>query len=109
VVVREQLAFDYHGYAEWPALLAHFQKRASQRWPGWCADLVELSPDVLISEAKSKMLKGLWLKEPTQFLFDALPRAEKYLKRFPAPESAFRARFGKEWSAAPGRSTSGAI
>jgi hypothetical protein len=85
VVLREQQAFDYHGYSDWPALLAHFRKRASQRWPGWHADLVELAPDVLISEPKSRMVRGLWLREPTQFLFDALPRAQAYLKRFPVP------------------------
>ena len=26
VVVKEQLAFDYHGYSEWSVLLAHFKK-----------------------------------------------------------------------------------
>jgi hypothetical protein len=107
VVVRKELAFDYHGYSDWPTLFAHLRKRASQRWPGWWADLVELSPDVLISEPESKKLKGLWLREPRQFLFDALPRAERYLKRFPAPDVALRARFGFERSTAPERSTFG--
>jgi hypothetical protein len=85
VAVREQLAFDYHGYSHWPTLLNHFHKRATQRWPGWHADVIELSPEVLISEVKSKSLEGLWLREPKQFLFDALPRAKQYLMRFPAP------------------------
>jgi hypothetical protein len=59
VVVRKQFAFDYHGYSDWLTLLAHFSKRASQRWPGWHADLVELSLDVLVSETKSRSVKGL--------------------------------------------------
>jgi hypothetical protein len=52
---------------------------------GWNADLVELPEDVLISESKSRTYDGLWLMEPEQFLFDAMPRAEKYVNRFPPP------------------------
>jgi hypothetical protein len=108
IVVRAHLAFDYHGYAGRAALLAHCQKRASQRWPGWHADLVELSPDVLVSEAKSRRVKGLWLREPKQFLFDAMPRAEQYLKRFPAPDATGAAPFAFGSHAALGRSAVGA-
>jgi hypothetical protein len=39
----------------------------------------------LISEAKSKAF-GLWLAEPRHFLHDPLPRAHRYLDRFPAPD-----------------------
>ena len=85
VVVREQLAFDYHGYSNWRVLLDHCRRRAQQRWPGWEATLVPLPEDVLISEAKSRRYEGLWLMEPQQFLFDAMPRAQTYLQRFTAP------------------------
>jgi len=85
VVVRDHIAFDYHGYSDWPALFAHMKRRANQRWPDWNADLIELREEVLVSESKSKMYDGLWLMEPKQFLFDAMPRAERYLKRFPGP------------------------
>jgi hypothetical protein len=85
VVVRGGLAFDYHGYSNWPVLLDHCRRRAQQRWPGWEATLVPLPKDVLISEAKSRKYEGLWLMEPQQFLFDAMPRAQAYLQRFPAP------------------------
>jgi hypothetical protein len=85
VVARGDLAFDYHGYSSWSALQTHMEKRAHQFWPGWRADLVPIPEDVLISEPKSRTV-GLWLMEPGQFLFDALPRAERFLKRFqPAP------------------------
>ena len=43
--------------------------------------MVELPHDVLISEAKSRSYDGLWLREPKQFLHDAMPRAERYLER----------------------------
>ena len=85
MVVHDQIAFDYHGYSHWPTLLAHMRRKANQWWPGWDAQLIELPADVLVSESKSRMVDGLWLREPKQFLADAMPRAEKYLKRFPPP------------------------
>lgn len=85
VAVRRNLAFDYHGYSSWPTLLAHVKKRAEQWWPGWDADLVQLREEALISESKSMTYQGLRLREPRQFLFDALPRSKSFLKRFPDP------------------------
>ena len=84
VVAHDQIAFDYHGYSYWPTLLAHMKRKANRWWPGWNAEFIELPPEVLVSESKSRMY-GLWLREPKQFLYDAMPRAEKYLKRFPSP------------------------
>jgi hypothetical protein len=85
LVVRDRLAFDYHGYSHWPALLAHMKRKANRWWPGWDAELIQLPEEVLVSEAQSRTYDGLWLREPRQFLFDALSRAQKYLQRFPAP------------------------
>ena len=62
--------------------MAHLHAKADRWWPGWNATLIELPPDVLISEAKSRTYDGLWLREPKQFLHDAMPRAERYLARF---------------------------
>jgi hypothetical protein len=55
--------------------------KANRWWPGWNSTLIELPPDVLVSEAKSRTYGGLWLREPKQFLHDAMPRAELYLDR----------------------------
>lgn len=77
--------FDYHGYSDRALFLRHTFRTARQWWPGWQATLVPLPRDVLISEAKSRAYDGLWLREPTQFLHDALPRAWGYLGRFPPP------------------------
>ena len=84
-VATEAWAFDYHGYSERRRLLDHICRQARRAWPGWEATLIELPPDVLISEAKSRSYDGLWLREPGQFLHDALPRARAYLDRFPPP------------------------
>ena len=89
VVVRGDLAFDYHGYSHWSQLFAHMKRRANQWSPGWKATLVHLPEEVLVTEAKSKTYDGLWLKGPKDFLFDAMPRAQAYLQRFPAPPKWF--------------------
>ena len=85
VVVAGAVAFDYHGYSQWAKLVAHTRRKADRWWPGWSAELIELPPDVLASEAKSRQYEGLWLREPQQFLCDALPRAPAFLAKFPAP------------------------
>jgi hypothetical protein len=90
VVVRDDVAFDYHGYSDWGGLLAHMKRRARQWSPGWDATLVSLPEDVLVSESKSREYEGLWLKEPGQFLFDAMPRAQAYLRRFPPAAVGWR-------------------
>lgn len=82
IVITGTCAFDYHGYSRKDALLAHFQRRACRHWPEWRGELIEIRPEALISEAESKTYPGLWLREPGQFLHDALPRARAYLDRF---------------------------
>ncbi len=78
--------FDYHGYSARTRFLDHTFGKAARWWPGWQAELMALPTEVLISEAGSRTYPGLWLREPQQFLHDALPRAEAYLRRFPPPE-----------------------
>ena len=85
VVVRGEVAFDYHGYSTWRVYWAHTRRRANQWWPGWDASTVVLCPDALISNERAREYEGLWMKEPEQYLFDPLPRARRYLKRFCAP------------------------
>jgi hypothetical protein len=85
VAVRGDVAFDYHGWSAWPALRAHMAAKAKRWWPGWDYALVDLPADVLVSEAKSLTWDGLHLREPGQFLHDALPRARAFLDRFPGP------------------------
>lgn len=85
--------FDYHGYSRREAFVAHEWLSARRYWPGWDADLVPLPAPVLISEALSKTYPGLWLREPGQFLHDALPRARGFLARFgPPPKGALSAK-----------------
>jgi hypothetical protein len=86
-VGTDEWVFDFHGYSRRDAFLAHAWKNARRRWPGWDGSFVTLPRDVLISEQRSRCFDGLWLREPRQFLHDALPRAHAYLERFPAPDA----------------------
>ena len=87
-VASRDWVFDYHGYSRPDAYLAHAWRKARRWWPDWNATQVELPAEVLISGAKSKTFDGLWLREPTQFLHDALPRAYAFLRRYPLPSNA---------------------
>ena len=53
---------------------------------GWSND------DILLTRpARARLMSeppGLWLREPCQFLHDAMPRAEAFLDRFPQPPAA---------------------
>lgn len=80
------LVFDYHGYSEWDRFLAHYKTRASHRISGWDCDTIELPTRVLVSNKLSRRYEGLWLREPKQFLYDALPRANRYLEKYPGPK-----------------------
>jgi hypothetical protein len=75
-------AFDYHGLTTEARLLAFGFKRGRRFFPGWDAALVDLPTEVLISEQRSRQIEGLWLREPGQFLQDALPRAREFLDGF---------------------------
>lgn len=77
--------FDYHGWSDRRGYLAHTWRKARRFWPGWDAELLPLPRDVLVDEARSRTIPGLWLREPRQFLHDALPRAHRFLDRFPVP------------------------
>jgi len=75
-------AFDYHGLTTEQRLLAFGFRRGRRFFPGWDATLVDLPTDVLVSEQRSRQIEGLWLREPRQFLCDALPRAREFLDKF---------------------------
>ena len=85
VVAYGDRIFDYHGYSNRGHFIEHTFRKAELWWPGWEADLIPLPSDVLISEAKSRTYDRLWLREPRQFPFDALPRARAFVARLPAP------------------------
>ena len=77
-------AFDYHGWSSLARLLDHTEAKARRRWPGWSFDLVDIAPEVLISEDLSRAA-GCHMREPGQFLHDALPRAAAFLAARPPP------------------------
>jgi hypothetical protein len=81
-VTDEVNAFDYHGLTTEKRLLSFCFKRARRFYPDWDATLADLPTEILVSEARSREFEGLWLREPQQFLHDAMPRAHAFLDRF---------------------------
>jgi hypothetical protein len=75
-------AFDYHGLTTEQRLFAFSFKRGRRFFPRWDATLVDLPTDALVSEQRSREIEGLWLREPKQFLYDAMPRARNFLDKF---------------------------
>ena len=84
VATDGRLAFDYHGWTGLDGLLAHTARKARRWWPGWDCEVIDAPLEALVSEARSKAM-GVHLREPGQFLHDALPRAEAFLDARPAP------------------------
>ena len=79
-VTNGDLAFDYHGYVHPDRLVAHHTKRARRLFRAWEADLVPVTVSLVNREAARAI--GMDIREPAQFLHDALPRAQSYLDRF---------------------------
>jgi hypothetical protein len=76
------VAFDYHGLTTEERLLSLAFRRARRFFPDWNATLLDLPAEILVSETKSREYDGLWLREPNQFLHDAMPRARAFVHRF---------------------------
>ena len=81
---------SFHSYASKPRdaeprvpydrLVHHYTKRACRLFPGWEADVVPVTVS-LVNREDAKTI-GMDIREPRQFLHDALPRAHRYLERF---------------------------
>jgi hypothetical protein len=84
IVSDGEWAFDYHGWSRVRRLLDHTARKAGRWWPGWSCTMIRVEAEVLVSEPRSKAM-GLHLREPGQFLFDALPRASAFLALRPPP------------------------
>lgn len=87
IAVCDDVAFDYHGYSSRTRLLRHAHDKANRWWPGWRASVVPIPTHILICESESRefgRLHGgkLWLREPQDFLHDALPRAKAFVARY---------------------------
>jgi len=89
IISNRSIAFDYHGWSRIDRLLSHTEAKAARWWPGWNFELIEIASDVLVSEAKSAAI-GCRMREPGQFLHNALPRASAFLANHPPPAGLLR-------------------
>lgn len=82
VATDQNRVFDYRGYTPFATFFENNTADWQTVYPNWDFTLVPLPTETLISELKSRAHPGLWLREPSQFWGNALPRAEKYLTTF---------------------------
>ncbi|MFW6214069.1 MAG: hypothetical protein ACOC8L_14335 [Spirochaetota bacterium] len=79
--------FDYQGIERYADYFASLHSEMSERarndgsFEGWSYELLEFPVECLVSEKKSKAL-GLWLRQPDQFLHDAIPRARRFVDEY---------------------------
>lgn len=87
IVTDGKVIFDYSGYHKYDDYFRSLEKEMLSRaaedtnFEGWDYTLEEFPIEFLISEKESKA-HGLWLRQPNQFLHNAMPRARAYLKQF---------------------------
>jgi len=87
IVTNNSLVFDYQGITPYKQYFDDLQHEMSIRgetdptFQGWAYTVQEFPKAYLISEQDSKAM-GLWLRQPDQFLHNALPRAFQYLERY---------------------------
>jgi hypothetical protein len=80
------IAFDYHGYSVRERLLRHHRKGWTAHQPGWACTVETVDFDLLdTSELNARKMLG-----PDQYLFDAIPRARRFIDRVDHAEAAAR-------------------
>ena len=81
-VTDGKVVFDFEGTCSYENYIEKTETQMKSTFYQWDYELIELPQHVLISESESRKNDGLWLREPEQFLHNALPRAKSYLERF---------------------------
>lgn len=77
-LVRDELAFDFHGYSCAQRLLDHHWRGWTRRFPGWSAKVDEVDFDLLDTVA----LNARKMLGPDQYFGDAAVRARRFLRRY---------------------------
>ncbi len=87
-VTDGEIAFDYHGYSARRRLLEHQERGWSRRYNGWRCTLETVDFDLLdTAELNRRKMLG-----PDQYLFPALPRAERFIGRIDHRRASAQAR-----------------
>jgi len=70
-------AFDARGFSAVHRLIDHFSRGWRSRYSDWLAEVVDIDFDLLNTEALNR--RGM--RGPEQYLFDPIPRAEKFIAK----------------------------
>ncbi len=72
--------FDYRGYLKIPRLITYYWKQYEQAYQGWDAELVTVNGNLCNAEEMKTF--GMHIRGPDEFLHNATPRAQAYLKKY---------------------------
>jgi hypothetical protein len=73
--------FDYHGYSDQSPFIAHFISKMQRFFPGWTGDIIRIDGPI----TDPGFCRRFTLRLPSQFPHDPLPRAVRFIRRFPRP------------------------
>lgn len=79
-VTNGVLAFDYRGYLAELRLTSYYWKQYKQAYSGWDAELIRVIGNVSDPAQVKKI--GMQIRGPDEFLHNATPRAQAYLKKY---------------------------
>jgi len=79
--------FDYRGYLKAPRLISYCWQQYGQAYPGWDATLVRVKGNLCSSNEMKNI--GMYIREPADFLYNATPRAQAYLKKYDSVHEAY--------------------
>jgi len=79
-VTNGAIAFDYRGYLTQSRLLSHFWNQYQQTYPGWNAQTIRVRGN--LNDPKQMKAIEMHVRGPDDFLHNATPRAQNYLKKY---------------------------
>lgn len=79
-VTNDSVAFDFHGYCKLNRLVSHHFNKYIREQADWRAQIIKVTGDLSDPDQMSRI--GMQVRGPTQFLYDARPRAQKFLSRY---------------------------
>ena len=77
-VTDGNVAFDFHGYSQRGRLITHHERGWSRRYPGWCANIVEVDFSLLDMQS----LNARKMLGPDQYLYNPIVRAREFLQKY---------------------------
>lgn len=86
-VTDGSITFDYRGYVKKSRLLSYYWQQYEQTYLGWRAELIRIEGNLCNPDEMKKI--GMHIRGPEDFLHNATPRAQAYLKKYDSVHEAY--------------------